>query len=89
MQNRNGLRFPLLKPTSFEGKLTVGDPFLDSGVAGVLPAGGANARCGSPRLRYHLRLALLLPRMVPYLTQCIYWIDLETQHLLKIVNLIF
>ena len=34
IQERNGLRFPLLKTTAFGGKLTFGEPFLDSGVGG-------------------------------------------------------
>ena len=32
-QNRNGMRFPFLKTAAFEGKLTFGDPYLDSGAA--------------------------------------------------------
>ena len=32
IQNRNGLRFLLLKTTAFQGKLTLDDPLLDSGV---------------------------------------------------------
>ena len=32
IQDRNGLQFPLLEITAFQGKLTFGDPFLDSSV---------------------------------------------------------
>ena len=55
IQNRNGLRFPLLKTTASEGKLTFGDPFLDSGVVRAQTClwiwGAATGACASARWR--------------------------------------